>query len=129
MTAHQRIENLTHAWIGYGVVAGLATLLLNGLGVFSVIWALGSVAVSVVVALFFGRKLLARSSITRTFLLVVSVLGALFGGLADAKLGWALLHGLSFQLLVLTALALLHASMCVRSFRVLTDRVVKAHFA
>jgi hypothetical protein len=127
MTARQRIESLTASWVTFIIVSGLATLLVNGVGVFSLLIALGSVVVNVAIVLFIGRRLLAGSSLTRTFLLVVATIGALGGSLAAAKFAWAGLWGFSFRMLVLAAIFAANAGMNVHSIRVLLSDSVKAH--
>lgn len=127
MSARQRIENLTTSWVIFFVVVSLVMLFFSGFGFFSVLTAVGSAVIDVMLALYLGRKLMAGSSLTRTFLLVVATLGAVLGGIAAAKLGWALLHGFSGRLLLLTALVGADCAMAVHSLRVLLHPSVKAH--
>jgi len=79
MTAKEKIQNLTNAWYGFAVVAGIGAVLQNGIGFFSILAALGSTLFSFVLTYFFGRRLLAKSSLTRLFLVIVTALAALFG--------------------------------------------------
>lgn len=128
MTARDKIENLTTAWIGFIIVTGLSTFFVNGLGVLSLLATLGSVAVNVVLAVLIGRALVKRSRGTRVFCLVLNGIGVVFGTLGALKLGWTLLHGWSFALLYMTVLAVAHAAMNARSWRVLRDASVRSYF-
>jgi hypothetical protein len=128
MTAREKIEQLTAAWCGLALFSGLISLVQNGLGVFSVLIALLSTAVSIGLALFFGRRLLARSSAWRFVLMVLSAISALFGILAVLKLGWAFLFAWRLSLLLTAVVVLCSTWMCAKSWRVLSDRQVKAYF-
>lgn len=128
MTARQKIEGLTNAWYGFALVSGLASLVQNGIGVFSIALTTGSILFSFVLTWFLGRRLLARSSLWRTILLVVSGLGTVLFTLGAARLAWAFVHAWSLSLLVGALGSGVLVYMYGRSFRVLTDRDVKAYF-
>ncbi len=129
MTAREQIERLTNAWYGFALVTGVFTLLQSGIGFFSILTAAASTVFSFVLTWFFGRRLLARSSFWRSLLLVVSSFGMIFGTLGAARLGWAFLQHWSLSALIAAFAAGALASMYFRSFRVLTDKTVKAYFA
>jgi hypothetical protein len=129
MTATQKIEKLTNAWYGFAFVMGILTFLQNGIGVFSFLGAAASTCFSFLLTWFLGRRLLKRSSLWRTILLVVSFCGMLFGALGSAKLAWAFVSTFSLQMLLASVCAIALTSMYFRSFRVLTDRSVKSYFA
>ncbi len=106
----------------------MVSLVQNGLGFFSVLIALLSTAVSVGLALFFGRRLLARSSAWRFVLMVLSAISAVLGVFAVIKLGWAFLLAWRLNLLLSAVVVLCSTWMCARSWRVLSERQVKAYF-
>ena len=129
MSAREKIEGLTNTWYAYGPIAGLMSLMQNGIGFFSILIAGGSTLFSFVLTYFFGKRLLAKSGLTRMFLLVVSAIAMCLGTLGTARLGWAFLHDWSMTLLVQAVFTGSSAYMNIRSFRVLTDSSVKAYFA
>jgi hypothetical protein len=127
MSAREKIENLTNSWYGFALFTGLVTFLQNGIGVFSALGALASTLFSLFLTFFIGRRLLARGSITRVILLVLSVLSLGLGSLGVFSLGKAFLQDWSFSLLFGIVYALLSLHMNFKSFRVLTDAQVKAY--
>ena len=129
MTGREKIEGLTNSWYGFGLVAGLASLLQGGFGFFSLLSTAAGVLFSFVLTWFFGRRLLAKSSVTRLFLLVVSGISVCLATLGTARLGWAFLNDWSIALLVQTVFTGSSAYINFRSVRVLTDSSVKAYFA
>ena len=128
MSARDRIEGLTNSWYGFDLVAGAVALLDSGFGFFSLLRAAAAVLFSFALTWFFGRRLLAKSSMMRMFLLVVSGIGVVFGALGTARLGWTFLHDWSIGLLIQTAFTGSAAWMYLRSLRALTDSQVKAYF-
>jgi len=129
MNAKQKIENLTHTWYGFTVFMGAVQLLVNGLGFFSLLGAAFSTVFSLVVSFAFGRLLLGGSSLTRVLLVVFSALGIVAGVLGVGQMFYAFFGDWSFSLLGYAALGIAGVSVNVKSFRVLTDATVKAHFA
>jgi hypothetical protein len=128
MSARDRIEGLTNSWYGFGLVAGLVSIFESGFGFFSLLRAAAAVLFSLALTWFFGKRLLAKSSVTRLFLVVVSAICVVTLGLGTARLGWAFLQDWSIALLVQTAFAGSGAWMYLRSLRVLTATEVKAYF-
>ncbi len=128
MTGKQKIETLTHAWYGYALFTGVATLVQNGIGFFSIVGAAVSTLFSFAVTWFLGGRLLARSHVWRTILIGLSGIFAVLGTLASAKLGWLFIHDWSLATLVLTGLTVTNVGMNLKSIRVLTDASVKSYF-
>jgi hypothetical protein len=128
MTAKEKIEELTNGWYGLDLFTAVIVLLQRGLGVFSILITGAGLLFSFFVTWFLGRRLLHRGSGMRVLLVVLSGLCACLGVLSTAKLGATLLSGFSFDLLLAMALGIGWVMMNVRSFRVLTDRSVKAYF-
>ena len=104
MNARQKIEQLTRSWYGYSVFAAVLSVLgLRASGVLSLAIGLGisiainavGLAISIAIVTFFGRKLLHRSSATRTFLVVISALFTVLGVLATLSGGWEFLRSWS----------------------------------
>ena len=126
MTAKQKIEELTNAWYGFALFGALVSLLQNGIGFFSLFFTAASMCFSIFVTWFLGRRLLARSSLTRVLLVVLSALGVGFGTLGVV---WSVFGSWSFSGLVTIALSVASIWMNVRSLRVLTDQSVKTYFA
>ncbi len=129
MTAKEKIQNLTTAWYGFALFTGLATLLMNGIGFFSMIAAAMSTGFSIVVAFAVCRLLIGKSSLTRVVLVVLSALSTLLGVLATGRFVVSFFGSWSFSLLGYAVMALAGVYMNARSFRVLTDKSVKAYFA
>jgi uncharacterized membrane protein YuzA (DUF378 family) len=67
--------------------------------------------------------------LTRILLVVISALGAIVGVLGVGQAIYTFFGEWSFSLLGYAALGLVGVSVNVKSFRVLTDKAVKAHFA
>ncbi len=128
MTAREKLENLTNSWYGFALLAGLWSILQNGIGVISLVVAAGSTLFSFALTYFFGSRLRARSSLTRSFLVAMSALSMLVGTFGVYRMGSALLHGWSFALLFQIAFALVSLRMSFKSLRVLTDSSVAAYF-
>lgn len=127
MSAREKIEKLTNSWYGFALFTGLVTFLQNGIGVFSALTALGTTLFSLFLTFFFGRRLLAKGSITRTFLLVVSVLGLAFGSLGVLGLGKAFFQNWSVSLIFQIGYALTSIHMHIKSVQTLTDTQVKSY--
>ncbi len=127
-TGRQKIEELTNAWYAFTVVTALVSLFSSGIGVFSVLFTACSTAFSLFLTWFIGKRLLARSSLMRSVLVLISLVASIFGGLAAVRLGWSFLHEWSFAILVNAGLSTGSVAMNFRSFRTLTDPSVKAYF-
>ena len=127
-TARQKIEGLTNSWYGYAVFGAVLSLWNNGIGFFSLIGTAGSFVFSVLLTWFIGRRLLAKSTLTRLIMVIVTGLSSLFGTLGVARMGWTFFQTFSLSILVYAALSAVVVYMNVKSFRVLTDKSVKAYF-
>lgn len=129
MTATQKIEGLTNSYYGYAVFGAAVSLWTNGIGFFSLIGTAFSFVFSIVLTWFIGRRLLAKSSLTRVLLVIVTGLGTLLGSISAAKMGWTFVQTMSFTALLYAALVSVGVYMNVKAFRVLTDKSVKAYFS
>jgi hypothetical protein len=138
MTARQKIEQLTRSWYGFAVFAALLSVLsLRASGLLSLAIGLGfsillnaiGLLVSIAFVTFFGHQLRHRSRATRSFLIVFSALFTVLGALATLRTGWEFLGSWSFGLLLSVVLAGSATMLYARSFRVLTDKAVRAYFA
>ena len=129
MTAHKKLEQLTDSWYGFTFFAAVISVLTGGIGIFSLFFTVASTIFSLFVTYLIGRSLQKKNGLTRVVLIVLSVLSAIVGTLAVLKLGGSFFQDWSFGLLLNLVLGAAGVFMNVRSFRVLTDRTVKAHFA
>jgi hypothetical protein len=129
MTAKEKIEGLTNGWYGLAVLGAIYSIVQSGLGFFSLLTTGLSFAFSCLLTWFLGRRLLSKSSFWRAILVIVSAIGTVVGGFTTARLGWAFFHEWSFALLLSTLMVGAGVYMNARSFRVLTDKTVKAYFA
>jgi hypothetical protein len=128
MSAKEKIRALTNAWYGFALFVGLANLVMNGIGIFTIAGAAIATVISIATTWFISRLLLRRSSITRVVLVVLSIVGAIGGVLAAGGCVVDVLRGAPLRQLVMAVIMIASVSMNVRSFRVLTDERVKAFF-
>jgi len=129
MTARQKIENLTHTWYGYVTLSALAGLFSDGIpGLFSIVWAAMGLSFSLFLTWFIGRRLLNKSSLTRAILLVVTGLGTIFQTYGVGKMALAFVRTWEFSMLGAAVFLGVSVYMHAKSFRVLTDSSVRAHF-
>ena len=128
MTATQKIEGLTNSWYGYAVFGALLSLWNNGIGFFSLIGTVGSFLFSVILTWFIGRRLLAKSSLTRMLLIIVTAISSVMGTVGVAKMGLQFFSTWSLSVALYAGLLAVGVYMNARSFKVLTDKSVKAYF-
>jgi len=128
MSAHKKLEQLTDSWYGFTFFAAVVSLLSNGIGIFSLFFTIGSTLFSLFITYLIGRSLQKKNGLTRVVLIVLSAIGACLGVLGVLKLGGAFLGDWSFGALLNIVVTVAGVFMNVRSFRVLTDRTVKAYF-
>jgi hypothetical protein len=137
MTARQKLQTLSNSWYGYALFCALVSLFqIRATGILSMAIGLTlslvlnavMLVISLALVTFFARKLLARSSATRAFLVFVSGLCTVLGVLGTAGAAWAFLGHWSFAGIVSIALGAISVWMNARSFGVLTTRDVKAYF-
>lgn len=137
MNAKQKISQLTNSWYGYALFSAIVsffTIRASGVVAFMIglPFAIAFIAVgfviSVAITTFFGRKLLAGSSGTRLFLVVASGLFAVLGALGTLGGAWAFLHVWSLSALLQVVLSASSTMLCARSFAVLGETDVRAHF-
>ena len=129
MTARQKIEGLTNSYYGYAVFGAVVSLWNNGIGFFSLIGTAFSFVFSILLTWFIGRRLLAKSSLTRVLLVIVTAIGSLFGAVGAAKMGWTFVQTMSLSALLYTGLVAVGAYMNIKAFRVLTESSVKVYFS
>ncbi len=129
MTARQKIEGLTNSWYGFAVFMSLLSLWRNGIGFFSLLGTAGSFIFSIFLTWFVGRRLLAKSSLMRLFLIVVTGVISVMDTVGVAQMGLTFFQTFSFSALAYIGVLGVHLYMNARSFRVLTDKSVKVYFA
>ncbi len=129
MTARQKIEQLTNAWYGYVTFSAIASLFKDGIpGLFSIIWAAMGLCFSLFITWFIGRRLLAKSSLTRFLLLLVTGIGSIFGTIGAGKMALTFVRTWELGMLGAAAFLGIAVYMHVRSFRTLVDSSVRAYF-
>ena len=129
MTARQKIEQLTHAWYGYAFFSSVLSLFSDGIpGVFSFIFSAIGLAFTLLLTWFIGRRLLAKSSLTRFLLLIVTAVVAVSGSVGVGKA--TLMFVQTWELKMLAGAFFLGISvyMHARSFRTLVSTPVRAYF-
>lgn len=129
MTARDEISKLTNAWYGFGLFSGILTVVMNGIGVFSILGAAFSTITSFVMTYVIGRLLLNRSGLTRFVVVVFAGLGSIFGVLGTGRCVYGFFSEWSLTMLVMAGLTLCGVWMNVRSLRVLLSKPVRAYFA
>ena len=128
MTATQKIEGLTNSWYGYAVFGAALRLWDNGIGLMSLITTAGAFLFSVLLTWFIGNRLKNKSSLTRFILLAGSGILSVLGSIGVAKMGWTFIHTFSLNVLFYAGITALSVYMNAKSFKVLTDKSVKAYF-
>ena len=137
MKAKEKLESLSHSWMGYAVCSSLFSvfgLRASGMVSFAIGFTLWAVINAVLLAItlgviaFFGRKLASGSSATRSFLIFVSGLFAVLGVLNLANEGRAFLSYWSLALILQMAATAVSVFMNARSFAILNSATVRAHF-
>jgi hypothetical protein len=127
MTAKQKLESLTTAWYGFFFISTIVGLVSDfGIikAVFSALW----LAVTTFVVWFIGRRLVAKSAVTRVLMLVISGIMAVGCTISAAKFSWMFIHEWSLWMLLTALWSAAALTMYVRSWRTLTDNSVKAYF-
>ena len=127
-TAKQKLEGLTHSWMGLVMFSAIWSVVENGFGLFSMILTGVWTVFMLGLVWFLGNRLQKKSDLTRLILILVSGLGTLFVGYATVKVGWMAITNFSFMLLLRAFFGAGAVALYVRSFRTLTDSQVKAHF-
>lgn len=128
MSGKAKIEALTNSWYGFAVFSAICSVLIKGIGFFSITGALVGLLFSWTVTFFIGRALIRKSSITRALLIVISGLFSVLGTVTAAKMTWAFVHSWELNVLLTAASSAVGTWMNVKSFRTLTDASVKAYF-
>lgn len=128
-TARQKIEGLTNSWYGFAVFGALLSLWNGGIGFFSLIGTAASFVFTLFLTWLIGRRLLAKSSLTRLLLIVLTGVVSVMDTVGVAQMGLTFFRTFSFTALAYVGVLGVHLYMNARSFRVLTDRSVKLYFA
>ena len=128
-TARQKIEGLTNSWYGFAVFMSLLSLWRGGIGFFSLLGTAGSFIFTIFLTWFIGRRLLAKSSLTRLLLIVLTGVVSVMDTVGVAQMGLTFFRTFSFSALAYVGVIGVHLYMNARSFRVLTDKSVKLYFA
>jgi len=127
MSGKAKIEGLTNTWYGFGLFSAICSVLIAGVGFFSILFAFFGLLFSWTLTFFLGRALVARSSLVRFLLVCVSGIFMLLSALGSAKMAWAFVTGWELSTLVSTIYTAVLAWMYARSFKTLTDSSVKAY--
>jgi hypothetical protein len=128
MTATQKIEGLVNSWYGYAAFGAALRLWDNGIGITSLITTAVSFLVTIMVIWFLGNRLKNKSSLWRMVLLVGSGLLSVLGTIGVAKMGWTFFQTFSLSVLFYAGITAVSVFMNAKSFKVLTDKSVKAYF-
>jgi hypothetical protein len=128
MSGKAKIEGLTNSWYGFAVFSAIVSILINGLGFFSIGGAVIGLLFSWTLTFFLGRALVRKSSLVRALLILVSGLLGAFGAFGAAKMTWTFIQTWELSVLATAAYGAIHTWMHIKSFRTLTDSSVKAYF-
>jgi len=128
-TARQKIEGLTNSWYGFAVFGALLSLWNGGIGFFSLLGTAASFVFTIFLTWFIGRRLLAKSSLTRVLLIAITGIVSVMDTVGVAQMGLTFFRTFSFTALAYVGVLGVHLYMNARSFRVLTDKSVKLYFA
>ena len=129
MTARQKIEQLTHAWYGYAFFSSVLSLFSDGIpGIFSIIFGAMGLAFSLFLTWFISRRLLAKSSLTRFLLLVITAIVSVAGTYGIGKATLLFVQTWELKMLAAAFFAGVGVYMHARSFRTLVSAPVRAYF-
>jgi hypothetical protein len=128
-TARQKIEGLTNSWYGFAVFGAILSLWNGGIGFFSLLGTAGSFVFTLFLTWFIGRRLLAKSTLTRLLLICLTGVISVLDTVGVAQMGLTFFRTFSFSALAYAGVLGIHLYMNARSFRVLTDKSVKVYFA
>ncbi len=128
MSGKAKIEGLTNSWYGFAVFSAICSVLIKGIGLFSIAGAVIGLVFSWILTFFIGRALVRKSSFTRTVLILLSGLFCVLGTVSAAKMTWAFVHDWELSVLLTAAYSAVNTWMNAKSFRTLTDSSVKAYF-
>lgn len=128
MTAKEKIEKLTDTWYGYTLFANGVSLVINGIGFFSIAFTAMATVFSLFVTFLIGRWLLGRSSLGRLVVLCLSGIGLVTGAVGTLGLGATFLDEWSLSALGRTIIVAAGVIVNLRSLRTLTDTSVKTYF-
>ncbi len=129
MDGKAQIEKLVNTWYGFGLFTGFTTILMNGIGILSILGAIISTCIGFAITFALGRLLMRRSGVTRWLLVALSALSVVLGIVGIGGALWTFFTEWSFSLLVYAAFGVIGIYVNAKSFNVLTDKSVKAYFA
>ena len=127
MSRKAKIEGLTNSWYGFAVFSAICSVLMRGIGIFSIAIAIGGLLFSWFITFLIGRALIKKSSLTRFILIVFSGLFAVLGTIGTGKAAWSFIQSWQLSVLTYTAYTAVVAWMHARSFRTLMDSSVKQY--
>lgn len=128
MTGKAKLEGLTNAWYGFAVFSALFGLLMNGIGLGSIVSAVGGLLFSWVLTWFIGRSLMRKSGLMRLLLILVTGFGAVTGVYATGKLALMFVQTFELKVILATIYTAVNVYMTGRSLRTLLDGSVKTYF-
>jgi len=128
MSGKAKIEGLTNSWYGFAVFSAICSVLMNGIGILSVILAIGGLLFSWFITFLIGRALIKKSSLTRFLLLVISGIVTIVGTIGTGKAALSFVQHWQLSVLAYGAYTAVSTWMHARSFRTLMNGSVKAHF-
>lgn len=128
MSGKAKIERLTNSWYGFAVFSAICSVLMSGIGFFSIVLAIGGLLFSWFITFLIGRALIRKSSLTRFLLLLLSGLFMILGTIGTGKGAWSFIHSWQLSVLAYTAYTAVYTWMHARSFRTLMDSSVKVYF-
>lgn len=131
MTARAKIEGLTNSWYGFAVFSAICSFLSgeSSIGFFGILFAAIGLLASWTLTWFIGRRLLAKSSLTRAILIVFSAISMILGTLSTGRQALAFIHSFELSILVAAIYSAVAAWMNAKSFRTLMDASVRSYFA
>jgi hypothetical protein len=128
MNGKARLEGLTNSWYGYAAFSALAAIVASGFSFWRIGISVTWMVLSWIVIFFLGRRLVAKSHLTRALLLVISGTLALLGSLSAGRAAWNFVTSWELSLLGTLTYSAISTWMNLRSFATLRDPSVKAYF-
>ena len=128
MSGKAKIEGLTNSWYGFAVFSAICSVLMNGIGILSIVTAFFGLLFSWFITFLIGRALIKKSSLVRFILLALSGLVTIIFAIGTGKAAWSFVQSWQLSLLAYGAYTAVSTWMHARSFRTLMDSSVKAYF-
>jgi hypothetical protein len=127
MSGKAKIESLTNAWYGFAIFTAVCSVLKNGIGFFSIGGAIVGLLISFALTFFLGRRLIKKSGLTRTLLILISGILTLLGTYAVGSTAWTFMQSWQLSLLGTIGYSAVQTWMNARSLRTLMDASVKTY--